>query len=246
MLESSKASECPICGGTGWILSVDERGYEMAQPCECYKEQIREQRIKTLGLPEKLKDRKLKDVSAAVYSPEGKKTFIIACKDIKFYLDNLDEMMAKGKGLYLYSDTKGSGKTNLAAAIGNELISREIGAMFMTSISILDAIKDSWGKEEYTERELLDRLFTIPVLIIDDFGAENKSRWVNERFYQIINERYVNGRPVIFTSNLSLDNKEYDGRITDRIKEMCFVIDFPEESVREVIAAEQRAKMIGG
>ncbi len=242
--DRSQTFDCPKCKDTGWILTLDENGYEVAAPCECYLEAIKKQRIKTLGLPERLRDKRLKTISASVYSPEAKKNFLNSCKSIKFYLDNIAEMMESGKGLYLYSQSKGSGKTNMAACIGNELIDKEIGCMFKTSIAILDEIKDSWSKEDYAERKVLDWFFTIPVLIIDDFGAENKTNWATERFYQIINERYSNGRPVIFTSNMSLNNTEYDSRITDRIKEMCFVIDFPEESVRERISAEQRTYMI--
>ena len=168
-----------------------------------------------------------------------------ACQAIKYYLDNFDQMRTEGKGLYLYSAKKGSGKTRMAASIANDLIhNHDISVKFMTSPAILDEIKSSWGSKEYTERQILDMLFMVPVLVVDDFGAEKATDWTNDRFYQIINERYTNNRITIFTSNMSLRNLKYDDRITDRIKEKCLQIDFPEESVRERLSEENHMKFM--
>ena len=71
-------------------------------------------------------------------------------------------------------------------------------------------------------------LTTVEVLVIDDFGAETHKDWIDDRFYQIINTRYVNKLITIFTSNDSLTNTDYDDRITSRIVERSFLLHFPE------------------
>lgn len=235
-----------MCGGNGYVMALDENGYEVAEPCKCLSQRILKSRIQYCGLPNALRDITLKTFSLSVYaSAESKSVASAACQVVKYYLDNFDWMNAEGKGLYLYSGTKGSGKTRMAASIANELMrSHDTSVRFMTSISILDEIKNSWNAKEYTERQVLDSLFTVPVLIIDDFGAERTTEWSGDRFYQIINERYINNRVTIFTSNMSLDNLKYDSRITNRIKERNFCVDFPEESVREHIAKSNRRKMV--
>lgn len=236
--------ECPLCGGTGYILE-DDKGYEVAVPCECLPRRILQSRIHFLNLPAALTDIRLKDFSLGVYSGEQKRIAMAACQIVKYYLDNFEKMSSSGKGLYLYSATRGSGKTRMVASIANDLIyNHDISAKFITAPAILDEIKTSWGSKEYTERQVLDMLFTVPVLIVDDFGAEKATDWAQERFYQIINERYVNNRVMIFTSNMDLDGLKYDGRIINRIKEQCFRVDFPEESVREKISTKNHKELM--
>ena len=62
--------------------------------------------------------------------------------------------------------------------------------------------------------------------------------------FRSINERYINRRVTIFTSNESLDSLRYDDRITNRIKERTYQIAFPEESVRDHIAERHQEEMI--
>lgn len=87
---------------------------------------------------------------------------------------------------------------------------------------------------------MLDQLSDVEILIIDDFGTEkrqdNQDWWINNRFYQIVNERYESKKVTIYTSNFLLKNIGYDERIKNRIREMTFQIPFPEESIRENIA----------
>ena len=150
-------------------------------------------------------------------------------------------------GLYLYSGIKGSGKTRMAVSIANELIyEKQIQVKFATSLQILYEIKASWDKQdrECSESKLLDFLSTTKVLIIDDFGVENSERdWIKEKFYHIINTRYVDNKITIFTSNSSLESLRYDERITNRIKERAYQIPFPDESVRDIIARDNMREL---
>ena len=69
------------------------------------------------------------------------------------------------------------------------------------------------------------------------------SEWVNETMYYIINERYINKRVTILTSNCEIDELEYNERIKSRLKEMCGVIHFPEEDLRNNIAKKINLKL---
>ena len=136
----------------------------------------------------------------------------------------------------------------MAVSIANELIYEEqVQVKFATSLQILSEIKASWGRDkEFGESKLLDYLSTTTVLVIDDFGTEQVKDWIGERFYQIINNRYVDKKITIFTSNSRLDLLEYDKRIVSRIKERCFQIPFPEESIRDIIAQQNMDELIEG
>ena len=116
---------------------------------------------------------------------------------------------------------------------------------FAVSLTILQEIKNTWRRDaEYSESKLLDALSTAEVLIIDDFGVESPAAWINDKLYQIINERYINRKVTIFTSNEPLESLQYDDRITNRIKERTYQIAFPEESVRNHIAEQHQEEML--
>ena len=118
--------------------------------------------------------RDLKTFRTDVYrQPDSKKTVADACRIIKVYLDDFGSQRDQGMGLFIWSRTKGSGKTRIAAGIANELM-KSYAVKFAVSLTILQEIKNTWRRDaEYSESRLLDALNTVDVLIIDDFGVES-------------------------------------------------------------------------
>ena len=231
---TSDEDVCPQCKNTGWIYYTDSNGYEMGKICPCgiRERQILADRLKFADLPKSLAGIRLRDLKDVRFYnlEESRKTIINTAKVIKAWLERIDNMLKRGQGLYFYSNTKGSGKTSFAAAIANELMhEKHIACKFATSTQIVQEIKGTWGKKDDSESELLKDLARIPVLIIDDFGTESVKDWISERFYSVMNDRYLNNKPTIITSNYSMDHLPYDERIINRIKERCYELPFPEE-----------------
>lgn len=246
-MENGKDSKCPACGGDEWILKTDERGRDIAIECECRKKGLLSRRMRFADIPEAFASMNLKTFKTDVYrKAESKPVIITACKTVREYINNFAQYQSRGIGLYIYSSTKGSGKTRIAASIANELMQTlKKQVKFAVSTTILNEIKKSWDKNsEYTESRLLNHLTTTEILIIDDFGTEKVTDWVGDKFYHIINERYINKKVTIFTSNESLKTLKYDDRIVNRIKEMTYQIQFPEESVRDYIAESHNQEML--
>lgn len=230
---------CPKCRDTGWI-SYEKDGKTYAENCDCgcYEKDIEDRRLKFASIPLGYRDATFKDISTKYYKkPESKQT-IKACYDsVKYWFEHIEESEESGKGLYMWSLAKGSGKTLMAAAVTNELLAIKRKVKFTTSMDILDAIRESYDKDsEETEAKLLSDLTRADILIIDDFGTERCTDWVSEKFYQIINKRYINRKITIFTANYDIQDLPYDERISSRIKERSFKIHFPEESCRDLIA----------
>lgn len=235
-------SECPVCKGSGWALT-EEGGLLYASECDCglRKNQILSSKLNFANIPEAFRNVRMDNFRKDVYRQEASLTIIEKdCKAINWWLDNINEMQERGTGLYLYSSIKGSGKTRMAVSIANELIHcKGKSVKFATSVQILNEIKASWNQEDgMTEHKLLEDLSRAEILIIDDFGIEKVKDWIGERLYHIINSRYINNAITIFTSNLPVDALEYDDRVTNRIKEKCFPLAFPNESVRDYIAED--------
>lgn len=242
--EYGTISVCPLCKNGGWVFYRDEKGYEYAKECECgiRQRQIQKSKLKFAAIPVNYADVKLKDMTMRYYQKsESKSTFKSIADFIKIYLEYLDKYVDAGKGIYFWSNTKGSGKTMLATALANELINKHKRSVkFATSLDILDEIRATYDNHnEDRESKLLNDLVSAEFLVIDDFGTERASDWAGEKFYQIVNKRYMNKKVTFYTSNFDLKTLKYDDRIQSRIRERSFIVHFPEESVREVKAKQE-------
>lgn len=221
------------------IKTID--GIDYAEECECYKTRIRDAKVNFANIPAAFRDMRLKTFSGSYY--KDRKTLEELISVIKYWLGHIDEVKETGMGLYLYSHTKGSGKTRMAASLANELIYEHCRSVkFVTSLDILNEIRAMWDRESRedsefrSESQIMKYLTETEILVIDDFGTEIHKDWMDDKFYQIINTRYINKLITIFTSNSALEELDYDERIINRIREMTYPIHFPEESVRVIIA----------
>lgn len=233
-------SYCDKCKGTGWIINENR----MAVSCECRNKMIRYNRIKFANIPESFRDIRLASFNAGYY--EDKTAINVVIKMIKHFLENLEDMKTEGLGLYLYSETKGSGKTRMATSLANELMyEHDMTVRFTTSVEIISEIKATWNNdaEFSSESQLLRYLTNAEVLVIDDFGTETPKEWINQRFNQIINTRYADKCMTIYTSNYAIRDLQYDDRIIDRITERVYQVHFPEESIRQGIAAARERQI---
>lgn len=158
---------------------------------------------------------------------------------MKKYCANFNEFKKDGRGLLLYGNV-GTGKTYAAACIANELMDAG-NTVLMTNFSrIINKLQNSFeGRQEY-----LDKLNDFDLLIIDDLAAERQTEYVQEIIFNIIDSRYRANKPLIVTTNLTIEElKQPDNvgkaRTFDRILEKCFPVEFKGVSQRrQKIAAE--------
>lgn len=167
---------------------------------------------------------------------------------MKNYVNNFAEFKKTGKGLLLYGPV-GTGKSFVAACIANALIDRDI-SVFMTNFARLtNKLQGMFeGKQEY-----IDSLNKYSLLILDDLGAERKSEYMQEMVFNIIDNRYRAGLPMIITTNLTAEElkKPQDvsnSRIYDRVLERCHPIKMDGNSKRRdklKDSYEQTQRMLG-
>lgn len=130
-------------------------------------------------------------------------------------------------GLMLYGKA-GSGKTHLACAITRSIIEqKQIQARFTRIVDLLAEIRKTFDENEQyrteNESDLIHRYTSVPLLVIDDLGAEKTTDWVRQILYQIIDERWIEQKPIIVTSNLNLEELEarFEERIASRVAALC-------------------------
>ena len=141
-------------------------------------------------------------------------------------------------GLIIYGNI-GYEKTYLAACIANKMIEQNKIVLMEKSSSIIDKIKESFNKNELSENEITELYSNVDMLIIDDFGSENLSKWALEKLYKIISNRYDNELPIVITTRYNKEQlieqlytenfTEIAEEIVEVLNEMCYGISIAEE-----------------
>ena len=156
------------------------------------------------------------------------------------------------EGWILYQGMTGCGKTHLAAAIVNYQYQAQKPALFVVVPEILDHLRSTFSPESKTTYDqLFERIKTIPLLVLDDFGAQSATKWAQEKLYQVINYRYNAKLPTVVTTNLRLEDIEsrISSRLADHKMSVPFLITTPDyrtdirKAETEKTAAQKRGRV---
>jgi len=109
-----------------------------------------------------------------------------------------------------------TGKTHLAISICKAWINKGIPSKYSFVPLLLDELREGFGKdgnESYTER--FKRFCNVPLLVLDDLGAEVPKPWVQEKLETLIDYRLMNKLSLVVTTNKSMD--ELSPRMSSRL-----------------------------
>jgi len=151
------------------------------------------------------------------------------------------------RGFWLYGSV-GVGKTHICAATLSACAKKGIAGTFKTAAGFLEAIKHTYGRDgklKYGEADIIGRLASLPLLVLDDLDKADFTQWASQKFYQLINGRYNQNVPLLATSNctpadLALGwaerglDKMIAVAIVDRLREMCDIIEVEGASYRGI------------
>ncbi len=111
---------------------------------------------------------------------------------------------SKETGYFIYGDL-GVGKSYLAACTSNFFAKQGTRVVFVHVPSLLNHMKQLFNSPNDMERHLRI-LRTVPLLVLDDLGAEPITSWSrDEILLSILNDRLENKRKTIITSNATPD-----------------------------------------
>lgn len=163
---------------------------------------------------------------------------------IRKYVANRQKVAEENIGLLLHGDTDG-GKTFWAACIANAMIDHGVSAMITTIPALISAMQADY---EVSRVQVLNQVRNVQFLILDDVGFERRTPYASEKLYEIINTRYLAKKPLIITTNLTLDeikapsDMDYK-RVFSRMIEMTTPVHVAGQERRQKIAREKSAAL---
>lgn len=231
-----EAPVCPTCRGAGYLrrdVQPGEPGFGVPVECSCelgqQRERKRQERIfGETGVPPRYRKYTLDSLEQRY--PELARQ----CR----------EWQGSHRWLVLHGP-KGTCKTGAAAVLALEHLAEhgEGSVLFLQPADFLERVRETFGSDDEgpKPREVLERLVNVPLLVLDDVGSEQLTRWGQEQLFRAIDKRdglHMEGspRPTIVTTNLALPklaaHLDPEGRTWDRIKGWAKVVETSGKSHR--------------
>lgn len=150
-------------------------------------------------------------------------------KAARVYAENFQPAMEQ-HGI-MFTGNVGTGKTFYACCIANAVIDRGCTAWVTTLQPLVRALCSYEAAEK-----ILAKIRKVDLLVLDDLGSTALNDFTTDKIFEIVDERYRSGKPLIVTTNLDPDSswKSNIGmrRIFDRLRERCRHVVMDGESRR--------------
>ena len=154
----------------------------------------------------------------------------------KEYCENLQDPNTWARTGVIFFGTVGTGKTYMAAAIANELISKGWYVHITNLNTIVSSLWNTQDKLDY-----IRKLKRYDMIVIDDLGAEHRSKSGIEidKLGEVIDELERSDKLLIVTTNEDLStfahpSTDQEARVYDRLLRMCqFQIEMKGKSRRK-------------
>lgn len=210
---------CPICHGAWFVYSdvpSTDPTFGKAIPCSCSISRLQSgkltklQRYSNIG---PLSQRTFENLTQS-----GRRGDTTGQERYKKVIEASKRFASQPEGWLVFLGPHGCGKTHLAAAIANYRLGKGEPVLFISVPELLDHLRSTYRPDsDVSYDELFQQVKSAPLLVLDDMGSQATTPWATEKLYQIINHRFLQRLPTIFTCGPSLDTIEE--RIRSRLED---------------------------
>ena len=221
---------CPHCGGSGYVGS---------SMCECLRELCRQEQKKELssllGGKESFDGFRLD-----LYPTEPDPNLGVSPRQLMERTFRRCRRYARefgaGAPSLLFTGGPGLGKTFLSACIARAVADNGFSVVYDTAgklFSDFEAVKFGGNQQDLTRKYL-----QCDLLIIDDLGTEMTTQFTPSVLYRVLNDRLLENRPVIVSTNLSDQalRQRYSAPIASRLLGAFEVCLFLGQDIRQLHA----------
>lgn len=152
--------------------------------------------------------------------------------------ENYAIMFSQRSGNLLFTGAPGLGKTFLSACIAREVSERGFSVVYDTAGHVFQQFESGkFGREnpfeEDPDREI-NRYLNCDLLIMDDVGTEMVTSLVKAMFYRLVNDRLMNRKKTILSTNLLPDKigEQYGEAVLSRIRGEYQILRFFGRDIR--------------
>ncbi len=224
---------CPKC---------EDSGFDGGKLCQCLQREITAIALKEANLSDALAGQTFEKFNLDYYSDEYVEQY--GCSPRENMRSILRECMAYAENFektqenLLLCGGCGLGKTFLSSAIANRLLEKGIDVLYVSCNALFPILEDMHFGREVSERAeyIVKKLNECELLILDDLGSEFVTQFTSAELFRIINNRLINGRKMIISTNLNRNMlaKTYNERIASRIAGGFSMLEFLGEDIRKI------------
>lgn len=188
--------------------------------CVCLKNEINKLLKEESGINKQLAT--FKDCDFDLFNKEAVEAIKQTYKKMEQWCDKTDNTKYKNIGIF---GNTGVGKSFLTEAMVSRLIENEKVVYFSSAFNLNQKLLEYHTTFDESKNLILEPFLECDVLFIDDLGTEPILKNVTlEYLYLIINERMIGQKPIVFTTNLNLEDfrNRYGERIFSRlVNKLC-------------------------
>lgn len=224
--------DCHECKDTGYINN---------NQCDCLIKILNEIAKKESRLSYILDEQNFDNFNLNIYSeistdnnisPKDNMKNILAF--VKRFIEEFDNRNTKS---LLFTGSTGVGKTYLSSCIAKTMIDKGKNVLYQSSAKLCEILEEyKFNRENaiYDTKNIVQDIYDIDLLIIDDFGTEFKTSYTLSAIFELINSRLVNNKKTIVSTNLSIIELKdiYSERLFSRFIGEFDILEFIGEDLR--------------
>lgn len=199
----------------------EDTGIRGNKRCTCFQTLLRELSCQSLSELSGMRPMSFNDLSLTYYSDEPQnKTGISPRAQMRHIIQYCKEYAANFDGTdasLLLRGPTGVGKTHLSLAIAGDVMARGYSVVYGPVQKLLHRLeREHFGRVDGSSEDIMTGC---DLLILDDVGTEFSSSFYTSALYNIINERMLEGKPTIISTNLNQKEltERYGEQIASRI-----------------------------